>query len=253
MFRLCLRMHVKVHVEIAKALFKKLCLPKEYENVFVKGITIPDEWRLKNPKRKHHYISSSVFEYIMQARFYYIRGDIPSCLFNLGIALHFVQDAHIPSPRTKFRRKIHAALERKIERLSIPQEEIATSFNLAHSSPEFVKEIISKIKWIYEPELALLKAVKASAAITAAVFGPKDPPKNLQTKYVIAKRNHRKYVVAGWATFLIGSILSLFLDPFIVPLMVFVFGIIGLVIVSRDKQFYELKEKAVWYGIEQKY
>jgi len=243
-------MRVKVHAEIARALFKKLCLPKEYEDVFVRGITIPDEWRLKNPKRKHHYISSSVFGYIKQARSYYVRGDISSCLFNLGGALHFVQDVHIPSPRTKFRQKIHVALERKIERLSIPEEEIDTSFNLAHSSPDFVKEVISKIRWIYEPELALLKAVRASAAITAAVFGPKDPPKNLQTRYVIAKRNHRKYVATGWAIFLMGIVLSLFFDPFIVPFMVAVFAIIGSVIVSRDKQFYELKEKAEWFGIE---
>lgn len=167
--------------------------------------------------------------------------------------MHFVQDAYIPSPRTKFRRKIHAALERKIKYLSIPEEEIDASFNLAHSLPEFVKEIISKIKWTYEPELALLRAVRASAAITAAVFGSKEPPKNLQMKYMVAKGNHRKYVVAGWTIFLMGSILGFFLDPFIVPLMSIVFGVIGVVIVSSDKQFYELREKAVWYGIEQRY
>ena len=167
----------------------------------------------------------------------------------MGIALHFVQDAHIPSPRNRFRRKIHDALERKIERLPIPEEEIDT-INLARSSSEFVKEIIQKIRWIYKPELALLEAVRASAAITAAVFGPKDPPKNLQTKYAIAKRNHKKYVVAGWAIFLIGSIWSFLLIPLIGLFMVFVFGFIGSAIVSSDKQFYELKEKAVWYGIE---
>nr|MDO8043591.1 hypothetical protein [Candidatus Baldrarchaeota archaeon] len=75
-------MHRKVYAKIAKALFKKLRLPKEYEEDFIEGMTIPDEWRLKNPKRKHHYISSSVFSYIMQARVYYVKGDIPSCLYN---------------------------------------------------------------------------------------------------------------------------------------------------------------------------
>ena len=58
--------------------------------------------------------------------------------------------------------KIHDALERKIERLPIPEEEIDT-INLARSSSEFVKEIIQKIRWIYKPELALLEAVRASA------------------------------------------------------------------------------------------
>jgi|GEM_PF-4597854 len=44
-------------------------------------------------------------------------------VYTTGIALHFVQDAHIPSPRTKFRRRIHAALERKMDYFPVPGEE----------------------------------------------------------------------------------------------------------------------------------
>ncbi len=245
-------MRREVHVKIAKALFKRLNLPKRYEKFFIRGITRPDELLLKAKRRRryarrrHHYISSSVFDYVLKARLNYVKGDISSCLYNLGIALHFVQDAHIPPPGRRYRRKTHDTLERRIMYLPIPEDEITEGFNVSQSSPEFVKKIISEIKWTYEPELALRKAVRASAAITAAVFGPKEPPEDLKMKYMAAKEDHKKLTMAGCLVFLLGAVLGIFLGP-----LMFFLVIPGILILMSDQQFYRLREKAIWYGIEE--
>lgn len=247
-------MEKEVHIKIAKVLFKNVCLPEEFEVFFIEGITAPDKWRHRNPRLRHHCVSGSrIFYYIMNARSFYIRGDLRSCLYNLGIALHYIQDAYIPSPRTKFRRRIHASLEKSMKNLSIPHEEVSAGFSLANSSPKFVKKVISEIKWVYDPKVALGNAVKTSATIMAAVFGPKELPEGFQAKYAIAKREHRKYIVTGWLTFLTGFLTGAFMWIIIhqlLSLLVLIISIIiSLAIVRSDERFYELEEEASWYGI----
>jgi len=104
-------MHRKVHIKIAKALSKKLCLTSEQERIFLKAIVEPDKWRLRNPKSKHHYLKYyTILDHVIAARSNLLRGENSTCLWRLGIALHFIQDAHVPSPRTKYRQRMHASL-----------------------------------------------------------------------------------------------------------------------------------------------
>jgi len=139
-------MHNDIHAKIARALFRELRLPSEYGGALIKGITAPDRWRRRMPKSKHHYLQGHIiFDRVMDARSFYLKGDLQSCLYNLGIALHFIQDAYLPSPRTKHLRGIHARLEGKIRSLPLPEEEISVGFNSARSSPAFVKDVISKV------------------------------------------------------------------------------------------------------------
>jgi hypothetical protein len=188
-------MHKRAHISIARAIFRKLNLSRDYEKIFIRAIVEPDNWRRRNPRYKHHYLQyNTILENIKQARRAYMNGNISTCLWHLGIALHFIQDAFIPSPRTQELQKIHAHLEKKMK--SYKSENslyingiINESFII--SSPKFIKSILSSIKWIYNEE-GLEVIVKVSATVMSAVFGPKDPPSGLHEKYIMLKENHNK-------------------------------------------------------------
>jgi len=257
-------MHKRVHVYIAKELFRKLSLPKDYERIFVRAIVEPDNWRRRNPRRKHHYLQhSTILGYVNGARRAYINGDISACLSCLGVALHYIQDAFIPSPRTKKLRKIHARLEGKTglyksETLSMLRDAINEGFMVSVSSPKFIESVLLNIRWIYDEEEILKRAAKASAMVTAAVLGPKDPPSGLHEKYRMLKKEHDKRVlkasIASLISLATGSILTLlFTDLF--ALFLFIFFVTAPIlsfgmIVFSDKEFYEVKEEADWYGIQ---
>lgn len=245
-------MHSEVHIRIAKALFRKLNLPMEYEKILIDAIVEPDEWRRKRPGRKHHYPSYSTLSYIKNARNYYIKGNIPSCLWNLGIALHFIQDACIPSPG-KYRRELHLLIEGKIKFIRVPEEEVDLGFSPRQSSLEFVKKVISNVRWTYDPKSALLNATRASAKIAAAVLSPKDPPSELPAKYRTAKGKHNKQVLGASAismlSFVIGCILG-FPSSSILISWLFITFLAFIILVGGDAEFYRLKEEAEWYGIK---
>jgi hypothetical protein len=254
--------HKKAHINIARALFRRLGLPRDYEKIFVEAIVEPDNWRRRNPRYKHHYLQyDNVLDYVKQARRAYVNNDIPTCLWRLGIALHFIQDAFIPSPRTQKLRKIHASLEGKMESyksetLSVLNDAINEGFKVSASSPKFIKRILSSIQWIYsEKDLEIV--VKTSAMITAAVFGLKYPPSGLPEKYIVLKKSHNKRVLKASFISLISIIAGSTLMLFFTTLFAFSFIIFFMVvpclaygkIVSSDKEFYEVKEEADWYGI----
>ena len=229
-------------------------LPQEYEKHLIEGIVKPDELMWRGSRRyrvRHHSAGGIVFDRIKRARYYYLKGDMPSCLYNLGFALHFIQDAHIPSPRTRYLRKVHDSIERRMRRLPIPEDVIDAGFDVAELSPAHVKRILSEVRWERDPESALLRAVWVSAVITAAVFGPREAPEGLREEYLDARRRHRRHVAAGWIVFLVGSVLSFLLLPLSVALLMpFLLGFISVAIVLSDRRFYELNELAFWYGIE---
>jgi hypothetical protein len=253
----------KTHIRIAKALFRKLNLPREYEKIFVEAIIEPDNWR-RNPRFKHHYFQYSiVLDKIKEARRAYITGDISTSLRCLGIALHFIQDAFIPSPRTRRLQAIHDRLERNLEFLTkkasyLLDDAINEGFNVnIPSPPKFIKKCLSEVQWIYDDELKLLKeTVKTSAMITAAVFGQKAPPNGLREKYMLLKKNHDKRVskvsIISLITIIIISGLTLmtFLDLLTFSLLLFIIFFILVPALTYDEEFYEVKEEAAWYGME---
>jgi hypothetical protein len=257
--------HKKTHISIAKALFRKLGLPKEYEKIFVKAIVEPDNWRRRDPRRKHHYLQyNTVLEYIKQARRAYINGDTSKCLWCLGIALHFIQDAFIPSPRTKRLREIHERLERKMESyksgtLYMLNDAVNEGFKVNISSPpKFIKRTLSDIQWIYDKQYLLETVVKTSASITAAVFDSKNPPIGLHEKYIMLKKSHNKRVLKASIISLISVVTGSALMMSFITLSVLFFIIFYMIvpslaygkIVASDKEFYEVEEEADWYGIK---
>jgi hypothetical protein len=259
-----LLMHSKAHAYIAKQLFGRLGLPKDYEKTFIAAIVQPDQWRRRNPRRKHHYLQQdTVFGYLMGARRAYIKGKVSSCLWSLGIALHFIQDAFVPSPRTRRLQKIHARLEGvmefcKSELQSTVRDAINEGFMIGVSSPKFIKTVLSNVRWIYDEKDAVTMIAKTSAMVTSAVFGPKDPPSGLHAKYKVLKEKHNKRVLKAFVisltSIIVGSALTLFFTSFLAILFPIFFLVAPTLsyakIVAGDIEFYEAKEEAEWYGIE---
>jgi len=254
-------MHKRTHISIARAIFRKLNLPRDYEKIFIRAIVEPDNWRWRKPRYKHHYPQyNTILENIKQARRAYINGNISTCLWHLGIALHLIQDAFIPSPRTRELRKIHAHLERKMESYK-SESSLYINESFIISSPKFIKSILSSIKWIYNEE-DLEMIVKVSVIVTLAVFGSKDPPSGLHEKYRMLKENHNKRVLKASIISLISIIVGIILTLLFISslnilsfyIIFFIFPIIPSLIfkkiVSSDKEFYEVKEEADWYGIK---
>jgi len=74
---------IPAHVDIARALSRKLGLPKQYEDIFVKAVAEPDNWCIRAPQYRHHSIQynyNRIYDNIMEARRAYIEGKIPECL-----------------------------------------------------------------------------------------------------------------------------------------------------------------------------
>jgi len=249
-------MHESTHVRIAKALSKKMCFTSEQEKIFIMAIVEPDKWRRKNPRSKHHYLKrETIINLVMMARTSLLRGEVSSCLRQLGVALHFVQDACLPSPRTKHRRKVHASLEGKIKSLPIPEEDINAGFRFSWSSPRFIENVVSNIRWAYDAETALSQATRAFAEIVAAVFGSKDPPNGLPENYRIMKKSHNKRILKASAismlSLIAGSFLSLVTGKgFLLLLSLFSPFLVFSTLVWNDRKFYEIEREAKWYGIE---
>jgi hypothetical protein len=159
--------------------------------------------------------------------------------------------------------KIHTLLEGKmgfykIEALSMLREAINEGFMAGVSSPRFIKSVLSNIRWIYNEEEALYMIVKTLAIVVGAVLGSRDPPSGLHEMYRMLKEKHDKRVskafIASLTSIIAGSTLTLlFTNLFALFLSIF-FIIIPILsygkIVLSDKEFYEVKGEACWYGIQ---
>jgi hypothetical protein len=93
--------------------------------------------------------------------------------------------------------------------------------------------------------------------VRAAIFGPKDPPSGLHAKYKVLKEKHKRVLkasVISLTSIIVGSALTLFftsLPAILFPIFFLVAPTLSYAkIVASDKEFYEVKEEAEWYGIE---
>jgi hypothetical protein len=88
----------KTHLRISFEVLRKLgifSLPNEVAQSFKTGIITPDQ--LKD--YPHHYgKSESIKEHLMRSRGYFLQDDWPNAFFNLGVALHYIQDSYTSMP-----------------------------------------------------------------------------------------------------------------------------------------------------------
>ena len=244
------------HKRIAQAIADWLGIQGDLRETFIRAICRPDDvWRGQRRRRyrgKHHFLRYwLIMNLIKSARRNYLRGELSRCLSDLGMALHYVQDAYIPSPR--WQRRVHARMEAEIDGMEVLSKDIEYGFKHSQSSPRFVAKLVSGVRWRYDAEEAFREAVRTSAMLVAAVFGPKEPPNGLLEAYANAKMRHKRLVIKAWIAFLIGTGLSVALtsiSALLTLLGLIISGAVGLGMVLRNEEFYRLKVEVEWYGVD---
>jgi hypothetical protein len=83
----------KTHLRISKEAMYRLRVPlsNSESSMFKEGVIAPDKWN----NYPHHYgKSNEIQQYLIAARGLYRRGDLVNAYFNLGVALHYIQDSY---------------------------------------------------------------------------------------------------------------------------------------------------------------
>ena len=81
--------HLKISFEVLNRL--GLSLSPEVTMHFKDGIIAPDQWK----DYPHHYgKSEEIKRYLLKARRYFLKDDFVNAFFQLGVALHYIQDSY---------------------------------------------------------------------------------------------------------------------------------------------------------------
>ena len=90
---MCKPMLWKTHLRISFEVLRRLeiSLTPEVSQKFKDGIIAPDKWK---DFPHHHGKSEQIKQYLMKSRRYFLQDAYPNAFFNLGVALHYIQDSH---------------------------------------------------------------------------------------------------------------------------------------------------------------
>lgn len=91
------------HIRITREVFDSLGIRLTYEEdeKLREGVIAPDKWKNGNynDRTSHHYgRSAEIQNYLKTARSQLLENDLSNAYFNLGIALHFIQDSFTTYP-----------------------------------------------------------------------------------------------------------------------------------------------------------
>ncbi|MEM1577953.1 MAG: zinc dependent phospholipase C family protein [Candidatus Pacearchaeota archaeon] len=98
----------------------QIFLNDKEKQALLKGCIMPDKWKKKRLKYPHHRKKRirDIMEWIIEARKDFLKGNLKESAYKLGIALHFVGDYGIASPRGNYRKlKEHQVYERKMQKI----------------------------------------------------------------------------------------------------------------------------------------
>ena len=103
-------MLLSTHKRIAEIIAKEIGLNLAQTDCLIKGLIKPDYWR----DFPHHYGKERhIRKYIIEARMAYLEDNATEALFNLGVALHYIQDAWVMIPGWQME---HGWYEEEIDR-----------------------------------------------------------------------------------------------------------------------------------------
>lgn len=90
---MCGHMLWKTHVRIGFEVLRQLgiSLSSEVAESFKNGILAPDQWQ---DYPHHHGKLEKIRENLMKSRGYFLKDDLKSAFFHLGVALHYIQDSY---------------------------------------------------------------------------------------------------------------------------------------------------------------
>jgi len=193
---------------------------------FRKGSVAPDKWA----DYPHHYgKEGEIRRYLLEARRSYLKGDMPSALFSLGVAFHYVQDSYTSLTS---RSQKHTSWEEQIEEAHLVSDLanlVEWSFRDRRNLKEEYTRIMRRLSGNIEGEKATLElavlagdqyqeyghpkvdlnfAFRACASIAKSVLGSKTNPKlQLELNRVLAEHERMlKETEATFADALVGLV-----------------------------------------------
>jgi len=162
------------HAAIARAVSHELSLTRSMEEALREGSIDPDRRPdyARGRRVPHHRAPDWIIvRHCWSARLRLLDGDAAGAAFDLGRALHYVQDRSVDY-HTKWG---HDRLEEAIADLVPPMEAVASGVDGAESSPRYVESAARSVRPRRRAQEAMRSACLASAGISAAVLGPLDP------------------------------------------------------------------------------
>jgi len=188
----------ETHIRISNEVLHRLgiTLSSVEEDQLRKGVLIPDRWR----DYPHHYgKSNAIKRYILEARSFFLTGDLLNAYFCLGVALHYVQDSYTS---LSSRSPNHILWEQQIEKsyfVDDPKKTIRRAFQNQSYLAQYYLELYDALSrdavgkndtlqvatllghtqpstW-GKPIVDLNLALTASLSIAKSVLGPKRYPK----------------------------------------------------------------------------
>ena len=166
--------------------------------------------------------------------YFFVQGDRVRAARSLGRALHYVQDKSLSKGflgLSHGSREDEAALQKVSLRSN--QRRNFVSGLLSHYVEKVIREVMREACW-------------ASAAIAKAVFGMRDPPKELPSALRHAKERYWKRTIPLAATASIAFLLA----AAITRNLLLALGVLsGYVIQLLDRKYHYLKKEAKWFGI----
>jgi hypothetical protein len=190
--------HRKLSLEAIDRIGVRLS-PTECDSL-MRGVVAPDEWKMsnQNDRTSHHYgRASEINDYLHLARTYYLNDDPINTYFNLGIALHFIQDSYVSYPSFLSKEK-HDNWEQGIDRCYISPDFAESIKKINYKSEaercawvaeELLREVQGPIDTmrlatlfshqktndtIANPVVDLNLAYRASYTISKSILGPKN-------------------------------------------------------------------------------
>jgi hypothetical protein len=81
--------HLRISFEVMRIL--NISLSDEVAQSFKNGILAPDHWK---DYPHHHGKSEKIKAHLMKSRGCFLQDDFPNAFYNLGVALHYIQDSY---------------------------------------------------------------------------------------------------------------------------------------------------------------
>jgi len=250
-------MRWRTHKAIARAIAREAGLRGEPLRCLLNGIVDPDKHPEKTVKVKvgrrgrvytrrvpmsHHNPSmSAVMRHVWRARASFLAGDIPGAAYWTGWALHYIQDRCVGKGMFGLK---HESVERGAASVQVRREDVLLGFSRAESSPKFVKTVLYGLRATTDPVEAVREATLASSAVFAAVFGSRNPPKQVVVKYHVERITHAKITAGEGLSILcmLALLASGALPLLLIPILA------CIILYFMDGEYRTLREEARWFG-----
>jgi len=251
-----IRMKWKTHRAIARAIAAEAALNREETRSLLEGIISPDKYPEKTFKIKmsrrgniyakeerisHHNPSLNIImKHVWKSRFAFLSGNTAHAAFWAGWALHYIQDRCVGKGLFNL---YHKMVEESAAHIQISRENVQYGFKHGKSSPSLIRKMLKNLKPTTDPKKAVNEAVFYSAAVFAAIFGPRKLPTSLMEKYNHKKKNHEK-LLAGIGVAIAAAFASMFLGnlPFAA-----LATILAGIIYYADGEYRMIREEVQWF------